>query len=363
MQRDVPWRELGRERARPPRVAAVARGFALGVPLLLLFGGLFVAADAVFQNLLSSAVPGLPDALVAARRSSSSAIAWMSAGLLRDLLATREDERRAVVHAQRAAHRRDRARRRARRAVNLLFLAFVLVQLRFLFGGRGLVESAGRPDVRASTHGTASSSSSSSPCSCSRCCSAPTPCAKGTRAPGADRARLSACLVVLVGVVMASALQRLWLYQQQFGLTELRIYATGVVLWLAVVFVWLGRDGAARPSSPVRDRRGRRRLRRDAVHQRRSNPDALIARTNLTRPQADVSYLGVAERRRRADAPRAASVARSAAAASARARAPASATTAHESALSWNLSRQPRRVAARRAPRRAARTRAVGSAA
>src|SRR5439155_1217225 len=50
---------------------------------------------------------------------------------------------------------------------------------------------------------------------------------------------LSACLILLVGVVIASALQRLWLYQQQFGLTELRVYATGVVLWLAVVFAWL----------------------------------------------------------------------------------------------------------------------------
>ena len=41
---------------------------------------------------------------------------------------------------------------------------------------------------------------------------------------------------MLVGVVMVSALERLWLYQQTFGLTELRIYATGVVLWLAGVF-------------------------------------------------------------------------------------------------------------------------------
>ena len=102
---------------------------------------------------------------------------------------------------------------------------------------------------------------------------------------------LSGCLVALVGVVMASALQRLWLYQQQFGLTELRIYATGVVLWLAVVFVWLG----------VTVLRGRRHL--FAIGAIVAgfaatlcinvvNPDALIARTNLDRPQVDVTYLG-----------------------------------------------------------------------
>jgi hypothetical protein len=98
-------------------------------------------------------------------------------------------------------------------------------------------------------------------------------------------------LIVLVGVVMASALQRLWLYQEQFGLTELRIYATGVVLWLAAVFVWLG----------ITVLRGRRHL--FAVGAIAAgfaatlcinvvNPDTLIARTNLSRPKVDVAYLG-----------------------------------------------------------------------
>jgi hypothetical protein len=102
---------------------------------------------------------------------------------------------------------------------------------------------------------------------------------------------LSGCLVLLVGVVMVSALQRLWLYQQAFGLTELRIYATGVVLWLAAVFGWLCFTVL----------RGRRELfATGAVIAgfaatlciNIANPDALIARTNLSRPNADVSYLG-----------------------------------------------------------------------
>jgi len=102
---------------------------------------------------------------------------------------------------------------------------------------------------------------------------------------------LSACLIVLVGVVIASALQRLWLYQDQFGLTELRLYATGVVLWLAVVFVWLGMTVL----------RGRRHLFATGaivagfaatLFINIVNPDALIARTNLSRPNVDVAYLG-----------------------------------------------------------------------
>jgi hypothetical protein len=98
-------------------------------------------------------------------------------------------------------------------------------------------------------------------------------------------------LVVLVLVIVASALQRLWLYQQQLGLTELRIYTTGVALWLAVVFLWLAATVL----------RGRRHLfATGAVFAgfvatlaiNVLNPDALIARTNLSRPNVDGTYLG-----------------------------------------------------------------------
>ena len=89
---------------------------------------------------------------------------------------------------------------------------------------------------------------------------------------------------------MASALQRMRLYQREYGLTELRVYVTGCMLWLAVVFVW----------TAFTVLRGRRDL--FAVGALVSgfaailainvvNPDALIARTNLDRPNLDVPYL------------------------------------------------------------------------
>ena len=49
---------------------------------------------------------------------------------------------------------------------------------------------------------------------------------------------LSALLVALELVVALSALQRLRVYEREYGLTELRIYAIGVVAWLVVVFIW-----------------------------------------------------------------------------------------------------------------------------
>ena len=116
--------------------------------------------------------------------------------------------------------------------------------------------------------------------------------ARGERARALARLvrLLSALLVALELVVALSALQRLRVYEREYGLTELRIYAIGVVAWLVVVFVW----------SCATVLRGE--LRRFAIGAVVSgfaatavlnvlSPDALIARTNLTRPHVDVAYL------------------------------------------------------------------------
>ena len=100
---------------------------------------------------------------------------------------------------------------------------------------------------------------------------------------------LSGVLVALELVVAVSALQRLRLYEQQYGLTELRIWTTGVVLWLMCVFVWLS----------LTTLRGRGRFAVGALVLGFAataalnvlSPDALIARTNLSRPHVDTAYL------------------------------------------------------------------------
>src|SRR5581483_12056672 len=50
---------------------------------------------------------------------------------------------------------------------------------------------------------------------------------------------LTVVLVLLLAVVMASALRRLQIYVDAYGLTELRFYAVSFLILLAAVFVWL----------------------------------------------------------------------------------------------------------------------------
>jgi hypothetical protein len=97
-------------------------------------------------------------------------------------------------------------------------------------------------------------------------------------------------LLGLVFVVMASALQRMRLYEHEYGLTELRLYATGVIFWLGAVLIWFAFTAL----------RGRRHL--FAIGALVAgfaataglnvvNPDALIIRTNLSGARVDAAYL------------------------------------------------------------------------
>jgi hypothetical protein len=287
LQRDVPWQEATRG-ARTP----VARGVALGLPLLALFGGLFAAADAVFRGFLADAVPSFAHPLT--HIFLFAAFAWVAAGLLRDLVAEREERRLlspvAVTQAVPRVALGATELGVALTALDLLFLGFVLVQLRYLFGGVHLVQvRAHLTYAQYARHGffeLVAVSVLVLPVllAVDAAVRHETP-----RRRGAVRL-LSAALLALAFVVMASALQRMRLYQREYGLTELRVYATGVILWLAVVFAWFA----------VTVLRGRRR--RFAIGVVVAgfaataaldvlNPDALIARTNLSRPHVDVAYL------------------------------------------------------------------------
>src|SRR6266545_4206628 len=229
---DIRWNEVV-GRARSERLTAVARGFALGVPLLFLFGGLFVAADAVFKNLVSSAVPSINETLLV-RVVIIAIWAWLAGGLLRDLLAVRADDEE-VPFAQ--------TRRRlgvleigvALAFLDVLFLAFVVVQFRYLFGGNALVESeAHLTYAEYARHGFFELVTVTA-------LTLPLLLLADWALRGEDRRAfrwLAAALLALLGVVIASALQRMRLYMQHYGLTELRVYATGLILWLAVVCGW-----------------------------------------------------------------------------------------------------------------------------
>jgi hypothetical protein len=291
LHKDVDWDDV-RRAVRTDRMGSVARGVALGLPLLALFGGLFVAADAVFKSLLTEALPSfdhpLEHVLIAVGAG------WLSAGLLRDLLAAREEER--LVSPVALGEKRVPVGFGttevviALGALNALFLAFVLVQLRYLFGGEALVEArAHLTYAQYARHGFFELLAVSGLVLLVLLAADSLLRAKTGKGPRLARV-LSVALLGLVFVVIASALQRMRLYEQAYGLTELRVYAVGVILWLGVVFVWFA-------ATVLRGRRSLFAVGAVAAGFAATaalnvlDPDALIARTNLDRPRVDVSYV------------------------------------------------------------------------
>ena len=235
----------------------------LAAPLLLLFGALFVAADSVFQDYVSSAVPN-PDELLT-HVLLVAVFAWVSGGLLREYvfkpkpLELNVEPKRTLGGTELTV---------VLALLDLLFLAFVLVQLRYLFGGQSLVETrTSLTYAEYARHGffeLVAVAALVLPLLL---------LADWMRRR--DRGRqdvlfrvLAGALIVLLFVVMASALQRMRLYQREYGLTELRVYVTGSDD-LARRRLRLGcGHGPARAASAVRRRRARQRLRRDLRDQR-----------------------------------------------------------------------------------------------
>ncbi|MFN2471351.1 MAG: DUF4153 domain-containing protein [Gaiellaceae bacterium] len=276
---DIRWREVSRG-GHTAHVAAATRGIALALPLLLVFGGLFVAADAAFEDLVAGLAPSDAAGLLG-HLALAVLFAWLSVGLLREFV--RPAAEALPVRAPR--ERRPLGPVEVGLVlvlVDLLFLAFVLVQLRYLFGGAGRIESEiGLTYAEYARRGFFELVIAAA-------LVLPLLLLADWALRGEERRRALAfqvpagVLVVLVFVVMASALERMRLYQDAYGLTELRVYATGLMVWLAAVLAWAAGTVL----------RGRRRafaagalaaafaavLGLNAV-----NPDALIARINVER--------------------------------------------------------------------------------
>lgn len=287
---DVAWREL-RLRRRTRRVISVATGVAMSIPPLVLFGALLAAADPVFDRLLGSLAPEVSDPTV--HVLTVLGVGWIAGGALRAFL-RRPQEGPEPEPKARAASLRVTEVVVVLTLLDVLFLAFLAVQLRAFFGGDSFVQATtGLTYAEYARHGFFQLVAVAA-------LAVPLLLAADWMLQGRGRQprlyrALSLVLVGLLLVVVASALQRLRLYQREFGLTEARVFATAFVLWLTVVLAWLAATVLA--SRRERFAVGVLATAFLAVFSLNVlNPDALIARTNIARAaegkDVDVAYLG-----------------------------------------------------------------------
>lgn len=254
----IRWRELALGTHRR-RLVEIGRGVTIAVLLLLVFGALFVAADAVFENLLGRLAPDLHGFWT--HLFVFLGCAWAAGGVLRGLVVPPDAREVAAPSERRRIGVTETTIVLA--ALDVLFLVFVAVQFRYFFGGRELVQ-----DRTGLTYAEYARQGFFELLAVAALAVAVILLADhlGRR----DTARqerlfraLGVVLVVLLFVIVASALQRMRLYQREFGLTELRVYTTAFMLWLTLVLVWLLATVLRGRSRVVRLGRARRWARRD----------------------------------------------------------------------------------------------------
>jgi hypothetical protein len=284
--RDIVWEDVP-SASWSEHAGAVMRGLVIAVPLLLVFGGLLVAADAMFQELVAN-VFRVDLGSVLSHLVQTAVWFWIAAGLLWGVLQSRLPR----VYVDRASTRFSVGMVEIGTVLGLLdalFLVFVAVQFRYLFGGvppapdgsgidpvatyarRGFFELVTVAllvlPLLLGTHWLAR---------------------RERPADGVAFNLLAGLMVLLLFAIMSSAFRRMDLYRFYYGLTELRLYTTACMAWLAVVFGWL----------MLTVLRGRRDQFAFGVlvsgcvlvaGLNALNPDALIVRTNVGREVAGES--------------------------------------------------------------------------
>ncbi|MEA2518565.1 MAG: hypothetical protein QOF49_645 [Chloroflexota bacterium] len=242
-------------RRLPPWAGPVARGLLIAIPVLVVFAGLFSAADVAFDRLMTQLFRWDVDlGTLPLRLGLALFIAWGVGGLLavaagaivdRDPVAARTTDRAARSLGAAAAGLPNPSVRDGEPfaiirlgsieavtilvAVDVLFAVFVLLQLRYLFGGQDSLEVTGLPYAQYARSGFFELVWVAF-------------LAGGLLAlVHAVVARRSVALIgagiglaVLTAAVLVSALIRLRIYQDAYGWTELRFYVLASIVWLGI---------------------------------------------------------------------------------------------------------------------------------
>jgi hypothetical protein len=260
--------------------AAIFRGFLIALPLLLVFGALFMSADRVFATIVTDFV--LVDlGALAEHAIVVGVLGWLACGYLTGFVVGTDPSRLLEGRLPRPTLGIGEVAT-VLALIDLLFLAFVLVQFRYLFGGAGLVEvTPGLTYAEYAREGFGQLAFAAA---------LVLPTLLGAdwllrRVRDRDQRvfrALGGVQLVLLVVVIASALHRVRLYQEAYGLTQARFYGAAFLAWLVLVTAWFAATVL---------RRQRERFAFPALLSAYAllallfvaNPDVRIARTNLER--------------------------------------------------------------------------------
>ncbi len=280
---DIKWKTIP-QTGWSKHLIAVLRGLAIAVPILLVFGALFVAADAVFQGIVERTFNIQPEILVA-HFFFIGFFSWIIAGYLRGSLIKNfsnnaaetlitpmmeikpqilsiteiKDEEPPKAEATPKKEEKKWSWQNFNNSVlpasltlgaievsivlgliNLLFLSFVIVQIPYLFGGFELVQNT--PDFKLAEYARRGFGELVAVAALVLPILLASHWLLRKDSPANEKIYriLAGIQIALLFVIMVSAAQRLFILTGNlgYGLTTVRFYPMVVMIWLAVVFIW-----------------------------------------------------------------------------------------------------------------------------
>jgi hypothetical protein len=233
------WARRVRERGGRRILFSVLRGLALAVPVVVVFGALLGTADLVFGDYLEAALRWLDLERLAdwaGRAVVIGLVGLFCLGVL--VIAYRPQPQRRLLGRERpivAAFLGFTEAAILLGALDLLFLGFVGVQFAYLFGGEANIHATAYTYAEYARRGFGELLAVGFlSLGLIYALAAVTRRAE----TGARRAfaSLSGLLVLLVGVILVSAYQRLVLYEGAYGFSRLRTYTHVALVWLGITF-------------------------------------------------------------------------------------------------------------------------------
>jgi Domain of unknown function (DUF4173) len=281
---DIEWKSVP-QTGWSKHLIAVLRGLAIVAPLLLIFGALFVAADAVFQGIVEQTFNIDSEALLG-HLFLTGFLSWAVAGYLRGSLiynipdevaenfSVKQDEikpqtlsitaeiKEDTPKVEEASKPEEKKRWEWQNfdnsvlskaftlgaiemtivlgLINLLFLSFVVVQIPYLFGGMNLVQST--PDFKLAEYARRGFGELVLVAALVLPILLLSHWLLRKDNPVNEKIYriLAGIQIILLFVIMISATQRLFLLTGNlgYGLTTVRLYPMVFMVFLSLVFVW-----------------------------------------------------------------------------------------------------------------------------
>lgn len=219
------------------RAGGYAAGLLLALPFLAVFATLFGSADAVFSRTVADlfdvrrwldTLGDLPGRLIVA-----AVAAWLACGAFARLHAAPRPAGASGGGLARGWLAADPAVV-ALVAIDLLFAAFVTLQLAYLFGGRDTIEAVGLSHSAYARRGFFELIAVASLVGLVLFAAE-----LSVRARSRPYVAAALSLVALTAVILVSAAYRLDLYQQAYGWTEQRLYALAMIVFLGATLAIL----------------------------------------------------------------------------------------------------------------------------